>query len=133
MATLVLNEGRWLPEWILWHRGVGIDHFYMYDDGSSDNTVEVLSYFQDAGLVTLHQDMKRIEDAVTQFIPRGALFRPQIAMVQHAALNYVRDTEWLAFFDPDEFLVPMVSPCLSQMVDSAPPEVRVERVLPCPR
>eukprot|EP00965_Chrysotila_dentata_P228468 6196619-Pleurochrysis_carterae.AAC.1 len=39
IATIVQDEGRWLPEWLEYHSLsiVGVQHFYIYDDDSRDD------------------------------------------------------------------------------------------------
>ena len=41
-ATLFRNEARHLEEWIEYHRLVGVEHFWLYDDASQDNWSDVL-------------------------------------------------------------------------------------------
>jgi hypothetical protein len=52
MAAIVKNEGRYLREWIEFHRLMGVEHFYIYDNGSTDNTPEILEPYVRTGLVT---------------------------------------------------------------------------------
>ena len=33
-CLLVKDEGRYLPEWLEWHLGIGVEHFYIYNNGS---------------------------------------------------------------------------------------------------
>lgn len=128
MATLVNDEGRWLAEWILYHRIVGFDHFYMYDDSSTDNTLAVLEHFQTSGIVTIHRDMERVEREMSIEVPSRVRFIPQYVMVQHAARVHGSETEWLAFFDVDEFLMPRQTWCLGAMLDAAKPKQGVLRL-----
>ena len=47
------DEAADLEEWLQFHSGVGVDHFILYDNGSSDNFREVLAPWLGAGRVTL--------------------------------------------------------------------------------
>ena len=55
-ATLIRNEARWLPEWLAYHAlpSIGVGHFYLYDDGSSDELRTAIAPHVARGLVTLH-------------------------------------------------------------------------------
>jgi glycosyltransferase involved in cell wall biosynthesis len=85
----VRNEANDILEWVAFHRLVGIEHFYIYDNNSTDDTAELLrSHFS--------------EDVVT-LIDWPA--QPgQLASYGHAIANFAGATEWCAFIDADEFL-----------------------------
>ena len=55
-ATLIRNEARWLPEWLAYHAlpSIGVGHFYLYDDGSSDELRTAIAPHVARGLVTLY-------------------------------------------------------------------------------
>jgi hypothetical protein len=92
VATIFKNEAPFLAEWVAFHRLVGVDHLYLYDNGSTDNPEASLAPFLDEGCVTLvpwpipyHQ--KAQDQALTD------------------CLNRVRGAaRWLACIDVDEFL-----------------------------
>ena len=52
IACIIKNEGPYLREWLEYHKLIGVEHFYVYDNESSDNTKEVLQPYIDAGDVT---------------------------------------------------------------------------------
>jgi hypothetical protein len=106
MATIVNNEGRWMPEWVLFHRLLGFDHFYVYDDSSTDDTRDVVRALAELGWATLHTDVSSLQRELNIRVPAHVLFTPQFVIVQHAARTYAHETEWLAFFDVDEFVLP---------------------------
>ena len=87
IASLVNNEGLWLKEWIEYHLSKGIEHFYLYDTGSTDDTKEVLKPY---GELITYKEFK---------LPLP---------YQMTVLNELRKDSksfWTAFVDPDEFLV----------------------------
>src|SRR5579883_479648 len=53
IVAIFRNEKPYLREWIEYHRLVGVDHFYLYNNKSSDGSLEVLSPFIARGIVTL--------------------------------------------------------------------------------
>jgi hypothetical protein len=92
-ATIVKNEGRFLREFVLFHREVGVDHMLIYDDGSSDDTRTVLSPFVKTGFVTVIDWPRFIQNRNNQFLA-----------YQHAVATQSGKAFWLAIIDADEFL-----------------------------
>jgi hypothetical protein len=86
------NEGRFLGEWLCYHLVVGVEHFYLYNNNSSDDFLSVLQPFMDAGVVTLENW------ATKPASPSADL---------HCQERCRWETRWLACIDADEFLVPM--------------------------
>ncbi|MBR0260666.1 MAG: glycosyltransferase family 2 protein [Selenomonadaceae bacterium] len=37
IVAILKNEGRYLKEWLDYHLSAGVDHFYLYDNDSTDN------------------------------------------------------------------------------------------------
>ena len=56
VVAVLQNEAPFVAEWLEYHRlpHVGVSHFYLYDDGSTDGLQAVLAPYVGAGLVTLH-------------------------------------------------------------------------------
>ena len=48
IATMFQDEARWLKEWLEYHLLVGVQHFYLYNNLSSDNYQDVLQPYIDA-------------------------------------------------------------------------------------
>ncbi|MDR0485482.1 MAG: glycosyltransferase family 2 protein, partial [Elusimicrobiota bacterium] len=42
VLAIAKNEAPYLKEWIEYHRALGVEKFYIYDNNSSDNTFEIL-------------------------------------------------------------------------------------------
>ncbi len=85
------NEGKYLREWIEFHKVVGIDHFYMYNNNSEDNFREVLKPYIEEGIVTLVEWPKN---------------QAQMEAYQDCIFQFANETKWLGFIDIDEFVVP---------------------------
>ena len=42
IATVLRDEEHYVAEWASFHRAVGVRHFFVYDDGSTDRTLPIL-------------------------------------------------------------------------------------------
>ncbi|WP_316359490.1 glycosyltransferase family 92 protein [Candidatus Neptunichlamydia sp. REUL1] len=99
------NEGRFLEEWIEYHRLIGVNHFYLYNHCSTDNYEEVLQKYVDMGIVTLEKNLNQDKPHIKR-LPNGFI----LDVVQHANANhfmesYAKESEWVAHIDIDEFIV----------------------------
>jgi hypothetical protein len=92
ICAMFKNESKYLDEWIRFHLVIGIDHFYLYNNNSDDNYLEVLKPYIEKGIVDLiewpfqHSQMKAYEDCYNK---------------------HKNDTNWLTFIDIDEFICPI--------------------------
>lgn len=87
----VYNESRYIEEWIEYHRLVGVEKFYIFDNGSTDNTRELLQKYIDSGVVEY------------RFFPGKG---KQLDMY-YAGLKKARKLcKYVGFIDLDEFVVP---------------------------
>jgi hypothetical protein len=93
VTAIIKDEAEYIREWIEFHRLVGVQHFYLYDNDSSDGTVEALSDYVAAGVVELTQWPHFLAGAHTQALAYA-----------HALVTYGAKTRWMAFIDADEFL-----------------------------
>jgi hypothetical protein len=89
--AILKNEAPNMEEWLCHHLAIGVDHFFLYDNGSTDDLHEVLKPYADHGIVT------------TVYFPMRGLQRDAN---NHAVRFFGATTEWLAYVDIDEFLVP---------------------------
>ncbi|MDR0449339.1 MAG: glycosyltransferase family 92 protein [Rickettsiales bacterium] len=94
VVAIAKNEAPYFREWIEFHKLVGVEKFYIYDNESTDNTKEVLEPYIKSGLVEY------------TFIPGE---RQQHPAYRDCVAKHKFDTEWLAFIDLDEFLVPQTT------------------------
>jgi glycosyltransferase involved in cell wall biosynthesis len=92
IASIAKNEAPYLKEWIEYHKIVGVEKFYIYDNGSTDNTREVLKPYIDEKTV------------VYKFFP--GKFK-QMAAYEDAIKKYKFSTKWMIIMDLDEFIVPI--------------------------
>lgn len=89
IGAIFKDEALYLDEWLTFHRGVGVEHFFLYDNGSTDCFREVLAPWLDAGIATL-----------IDWPQLGG----QEAAYQNCVLRYRMHARWIAFIDIDEFL-----------------------------
>jgi hypothetical protein len=90
--AIVKDEVEILPEWIAFHQSVGFEHFYVYDNGSTDGTIELLARYRESGLVTVIPWPHFVEK-----------YHIQSLAYAHALSTFGPDSKWMAFFDADEF------------------------------
>lgn len=102
LVLIIKNETEYLEEWLEFHRMLGVGHFYIYDNESTDGLTEFLNSYIESGLVTYH--LFPGEDV-------------QIKAYDHALEYYKYDTRYMGFIDTDEFLFPVEGDSLPQTID----------------
>ncbi|MDR0330936.1 MAG: glycosyltransferase family 92 protein [Chitinispirillales bacterium] len=92
VCAIAKNEGQYFDEWIEWHRKMGVEKFYIYDNESADGTKETLAPYVESGLVeyVFWPGVKRQLPAYDDCMEKHRL-----------------DARWLAVIDIDEFIVPI--------------------------
>lgn len=106
VATLALNQGRYLREWIEFHRLMGFQLFLIFDDGSTDKTFDVLTPYVKQGTVVLVHARRSFAACLGEH-RKGQ--EHQQARCQEAVFNYARSrlsgkVAWMGNFDVDEFV-----------------------------
>lgn len=92
IVAIAKDEAKNIKEWIEFHKLIGIDRFYFYDNESSDNTKEVLKpYIEDGSVIYHYIEGKSKQNAVYS----DAIYR------------YKNNTTWMAIIDMDEYIVPV--------------------------
>lgn len=92
VCAIFKDEGPNLTEWVAYHRTVGVDHFFLYDNESTD----------DGASIVLTGPLK---DYVTVIPIAGRPVQQQA--YQHFMDYYASKWEWAAFIDVDEFIHPI--------------------------
>jgi hypothetical protein len=110
-------EGAYLREWIAFHRIVGVERFFLYDNDSDDEHMEALAPYLDDGTVVLRH---------WPLYPMG-----QVQAYAHCVEEHSDDSRWIAFVDVDEFLFSPTGRRLPEMLRRYErwPGVGVNRVL----
>lgn len=91
LCLIFKDEAPFLKEWIDYHRTIGIDHFYLYNNNSTDNFLEIIQEYIDQNIVTLIDWPEK---------------RSQNKCYEHCLRNFSKETKWIGYIDADEFVVP---------------------------
>lgn len=92
IVAVAKNEAPYIKEWIEYHKLVGVERFYFYDNESTDNTREVLEpYIKEGSVIYNYVEGKGIQNSV----------------YSDAIFKYKHQTEWMAIIDLDEYIVPV--------------------------
>lgn len=96
------NDSFFLKEWIEYHRMIGVQHFYLFNNGSTDNYLEILDPYLQSGVVELFH---------YPFIGYNQEEHNKIQswIYCNGIASAYGETKWLAIIDTDEFIVPMGS------------------------
>jgi hypothetical protein len=106
VAAIFQNEAPYLKEWIEFHRALGVQHFYLYNNLSTDGFKEVLKPYIKKGLV-------EVMECPHATNPDGGNWPTIQGLANNDALAKAKKTcKWLAILDVDEFLFPVQKPSL---------------------
>lgn len=87
ICALVKDEALYIREWIEFHLKQGVEHFFLYDNGSTDQTKQEVAEYCDK--VTWHDLPGRMQQRVAY---------------NHMLRHHRSESEWVSFTDVDEFL-----------------------------
>lgn len=90
-CIIVKNELLYLDEWIAFHMTHGVEHFFMYENESTDGTWESLKAYEKLGIATIEK------------IPTDPTNTQRVAY-NKCLKEHGHKTKWMAFLDCDEFL-----------------------------
>lgn len=91
ICAIFKDEARFIKEWIEYHSLIGVEHFYLYNNNSSDNYKEVLDEYIKSGLVTLYD---------------WPYDQSQMKAYKDFYEKHFNEAQWISFLDIDEFFVP---------------------------
>lgn len=100
IAAIFQDEAPYLREWIEFHKLTGVQHFYLYNNLSTDHYLEVLQPYMNSGEVELI-------DWNVQTTELKSFCKIQCAAYNHAVELAKDSAQWLAVLDIDEFLFPV--------------------------
>ena len=102
VVAILKNEAPYLKEWLDYHLLAGVEHFYLYDNDSTDNQAEVAAPYVKAGLVDYFP------------LPGKAM---QYAAYNDAVKRFKFQSRYMAFIDCDEFIYPKTNRRIVEVVD----------------
>jgi len=105
VCTIFKNNAPYLKEWLEFHKLQGVEHFYLYDNSSTDDPISILAPYIEEGVVTLHNWPNRNVEKWIQ--GENWVSTTQIAAYQHCKQAVESRVKWLALIDTDEFIVPI--------------------------
>lgn len=103
IGAIFRDEAPYLKEWIEFHKLVGVEHFYLYNHGSVDDYSSVLQRYIDSGEVDLF-DWPHHASSWENW-----LYEVQAKAYENCILLTQGKVKWLALIDIDEFLTPISS------------------------
>lgn len=103
VVAIFREEAPFLDEWLRFHDGVGVGHFYLYNNFSTDHFREVLSPWIARGKVTLYDWPVEVG---------------QLPAYRECIKRHKLDARWMAFIDIDEFLFSPVTDNVAELIDS---------------
>lgn len=113
IVAMFQNEAPYLKEWIEFHRLVGVEHFWLYNNNSTDDYFSVLEPYIRSGVVDLIE---------WPSVPEANDWKHHTFDVQTSAYNDAikkarTTTHWLAIIDLDEFLFSPVNTNLTALLN----------------
>lgn len=111
LCAIFQNEADYLREWIEFHKLVGVQHFYLYNNVSTDHYMQVLLPYIETGEVELFDWNYVLRDDGSR-----NWTKTQVSAYNHALLLAKKKANWLAVLDTDEFLFPVEEYSLSEFL-----------------
>ena len=102
IVAIFKNEGPYLKEWLDYHLLAGVDHFYLYNNESSDDYKKILAPYVEKNLVTLIEFPGKVM---------------QMPAYNDAINKYRFECRFMAFIDLDEFIFPKTNRSVVEVVD----------------
>lgn len=91
VLAMLKNESSIIKDWIEHYLAEGVDHFYLIDNGTTDDTYKILSRYEN--YITLIKDVRRMPTGTQTFLMN--------AIYLH---NIRNETEWVIICDVDEYI-----------------------------
>lgn len=113
VCAVFKNEAAYLDEWVRFHRSQGVEHFFLYNNFSSDDFKNVLAP---------HADYVTVTDWPVPFLEGGQL-RAMLHAIEEPGATY----RWLAIIDIDEFIFGAIRPLVEEL--ALEPYVRADQIL----
>lgn len=109
LITSVRNEAPYLLEWFAYHKAIGFDHFLVYTNNNTDETLIILHALAQAGWVTFFENKLNPGDS-----PQKTAFAKAIEWV------HKYPPTWIMTLDPDEYLFLKTTETLDEFLSRYP-------------
>jgi len=108
IASMFRNCAPFIKEWVEYHRLAGVDHFWLYDDASTDDWQSELAPHIESGLVEVF------------YWPAG---KPDWTFEQNGAFRdglkrALGVAKWIALIDSDEFILPLQDKSIPECLEN---------------
>jgi hypothetical protein len=114
VVAIFRDEARILREWIEYHRLAGVDHFWLYNHGSTDDWEGVLEPYIKEGLVEVTY--------WPYFQPEYRWPWIQTTAYKDGLTKARGQTRWVALIDIDEFILPLVNKTIPECLEKHFPQ-----------
>lgn len=94
LCLLIKDENIYLPEWLEHHHKIGVDYFYIYDNGSKKPIIDTLKEYKNGFFVN--------KSTVISWV--GTFKHMQHECYEHCLFNFGPESRWIGFIDTDEFI-----------------------------
>lgn len=113
ICAIFQDEAPYIKEWVDYHISKGVEHFWLYNNNSSDGYKEELNSYIYSGIVELFEwPSKNYENDFYHFS-----FEIQAGAYNDALSRARNVSKWLAIIDVDEFIVPVCNPKIIDILE----------------
>jgi hypothetical protein len=99
LSTMTKNQSNRLEEWILYHKKIGIEHFIIFCDNCSDDSINVLNNIKDTKIDIYQTELMNPNYKDLDWIKRSH------KMYDFTLKKYKDISEWIVFIEVDEFIL----------------------------
>lgn len=114
VVVMFRYEDDYLEEWLYYYIMHGIEHFFLYSNKNTENTIKILKPFIDKGYITLidwndkellriPKNKRRLKDG--SIVGWNKICLQNLAFIDFVK-NYKHKTKWIIKVDIDEFIYP---------------------------
>ncbi len=109
VVAIFKGEDEYLREWVEFHRIVGVEHFFLYDNSASEASKKILSPYIAEGLVTYIPFADFPENSMRSSYGKDQFHKLSMQNLAYGdcVKKYARYCLWLLKIDLDEFAYPL--------------------------